>query len=91
MNCRRTSELLSLRMDRPLTLGEKLVLWSHLPLCTACQRFGRQLISLREALREGDETDQAESPDTTAPDHPALSESSRARLKALLRNQQRSS
>lgn len=84
MNCRRTTHLLSLRMDRPLSLSERLVLWSHLPLCSPCQRFGRQLEALRKVMRDDD--DAAKSTVATLADleHPRLSEDVRERLQALL-------
>lgn len=49
--CRETSELISQALDRPLTLGEKLALYVHLPLCNGCRHFRNQVHVLRRAAR----------------------------------------
>lgn len=50
--CRETSEVLSRAEDRPLTFGEKVVLFIHMPLCNGCRNFRKQLAFLRRAARE---------------------------------------
>jgi hypothetical protein len=49
--CRHAHELLSRRMDAPLTAAERGRLWLHLRLCRACNRIEGQLGFLRQAMR----------------------------------------
>lgn len=51
LNCAEAVRLLSDAMDRPLPLGERLGLRLHLLICRWCDRYGRQLRFIREALR----------------------------------------
>ena len=50
-SCRHTSELLSQAQDRPLTFGEKVLVYVHLPLCNGCRHFREQLAFMRRAAR----------------------------------------
>ncbi|OIO55017.1 MAG: hypothetical protein COX57_00900 [Alphaproteobacteria bacterium CG_4_10_14_0_2_um_filter_63_37] len=43
LNCRQASVLVSQRLDRPLTLRERLDLHLHLLICVACRHFDRQM------------------------------------------------
>lgn len=49
--CREATRLMSHAMDRKLTWGESIQLKLHLSVCDACERFGRQILSLRKLLR----------------------------------------
>jgi len=49
--CSHAQELLSERMDGPLTVGRRLRLWLHLAFCDSCTRIERQLALLRAAMR----------------------------------------
>ncbi len=49
--CSEVARLASLSLDRPLSRGERLALWSHLVYCKACRRYRRQILRLRETLR----------------------------------------
>lgn len=51
-SCRDTAALLSQAQDRPLTIGEKLRVHVHLPLCNGCRNFRKQLTFMRRAARE---------------------------------------
>lgn len=51
LSCKEASRLLSQRQDRRLALAERAALWLHLRACDACNRFARQLIVIREAVR----------------------------------------
>jgi hypothetical protein len=48
--CRKATELMVAREDRPLTVGERLGLGVHLRLCGGCQVFERQMHTLRQTL-----------------------------------------
>lgn len=53
--CKTVSRLASESMERQLTLGEWLVMKTHLCLCGACRRFKKHLRFLRRAARLFDE------------------------------------
>ena len=82
MACRRATELISASMDRPLTRRERLSLWTHLAICTACRLYRKQLILLREAMREC--VDRIEG--ALAPGE-ELSNEARDRIRAALQDQ----
>jgi hypothetical protein len=50
-SCRDISGLLLAREDRSLSIGERLAVRVHILTCRACQRFERQTLVLRGALR----------------------------------------
>ncbi|TAK83523.1 MAG: zf-HC2 domain-containing protein [Betaproteobacteria bacterium] len=50
LSCKDVSTLLSDRLDRKLSLRERISLRIHLAMCTGCSRVERQLEFLREAL-----------------------------------------
>lgn len=47
MNCKEVTELCSQEMERPLGLGERLSLGTHLMMCKGCTNFRRQMKALR--------------------------------------------
>ncbi|TCK04133.1 zf-HC2 domain-containing protein [Marinobacterium mangrovicola] len=47
MACKRATELMSIKIDRPLTLGERVSLRTHLMMCSYCRRCEQQLQMLR--------------------------------------------
>lgn len=49
--CREVHQLVSERMDRALTLIERIRVGGHLMICPACTRFDKQLRLLRCAMR----------------------------------------
>lgn len=51
ITCRQAAELVSERLDRRLSLGERLRLRLHLALCRSCARYQTQLRFLRRALK----------------------------------------
>ena len=51
-SCRDISGLLLAREDRSLSFGERLALRVHILTCRACQRFEKQTLTLRSALRD---------------------------------------
>jgi hypothetical protein len=50
--CKEVSALLVAREDRALPLVERVALRFHLAACTACPVFERQLLTMRNALRQ---------------------------------------
>jgi hypothetical protein len=50
--CNEVVRLVSEGMDRPLPFGVKLKLRLHLWICHACERYRRQLLFIRDALRQ---------------------------------------
>ncbi len=63
--CREVSALLIAREDRELPLAERVALRLHLAICQACPRFERQLLTMRNAMKqwrnyEVDETSEGE-------------------------------
>lgn len=51
-NCKQVSALLVAREDRALPWVERVALRLHLAACQACPRFERQLLTMRNALRQ---------------------------------------
>lgn len=52
LSCRKTTQLLSERQDRPLQIGEKLSLSLHTGMCSACRRFGQQMTLLSDLSKQ---------------------------------------
>lgn len=51
-NCKQVSALLIAREDRALPWVERLALRMHLAACKACPVFERQMLTMRNALRQ---------------------------------------
>ena len=47
MNCKQATQLLSEKLDRPLTSKEKIALKMHVLMCPACRKFGKQMEEIR--------------------------------------------
>jgi hypothetical protein len=50
--CKEVSGLLIAREDRELPLSERLALRLHLAMCQACPRFERQVLTMRNAMKQ---------------------------------------
>lgn len=50
--CKQVASLLIAREDRPLPLADRLALRLHLAACIACPKFERQVLTMRNALRQ---------------------------------------
>ncbi len=84
LSCREATTLISSGMDRPLPVWKRISLRVHVLICTWCERYGRQLLFIRNAVRR--HPDKLEGQDQPAA--PALSPEARERIKqALLRQQ----
>lgn len=51
LSCKRVTHLLSERLDRKLTVAERVQLEMHLAMCKGCFNFKKQVNFLREACR----------------------------------------
>ena len=51
LSCKQATELCSAEMERPLRLGEKLSLRTHLMMCRGCTHYHEQLKTLRQVMR----------------------------------------
>lgn len=51
IKCRQAHQLLSERMDRPMTTRERVSLWLHLRFCDMCSTVERQLGFMQSAIR----------------------------------------
>jgi hypothetical protein len=50
LSCKQVTELCSQEMERPLGLGERLSLRTHLMLCKGCTNFRTQMKTLRKIM-----------------------------------------
>lgn len=73
ITCKRASELLSKRMDGPLSVGERIMLGVHLCVCAFCRKFEEHVRIIRDALRRENV------------DGPCLPEEAKNRVKEKLR------
>jgi hypothetical protein len=51
LSCKQVSHLNSARLDRPLTMRERLQVWLHLKFCETCRRVLAQMRFMRQAMR----------------------------------------
>ncbi len=50
--CREVAAILVAREDRDLGLADRLALRIHMAMCGACPKFERQMLSMRNGLRQ---------------------------------------
>lgn len=50
--CRQVAELLIAREDRALPLADRVALRFHMAMCQACPRFERQVLTMRNAMKQ---------------------------------------
>ena len=50
-SCKEVTALLIAREDRELPLAERLALRVHMTICSACPRFERQILTMRNAMK----------------------------------------
>ena len=51
MKCRQVTELCSRELEQPLSAAEAINVRMHVLMCTGCNRFRRQIRSLRDAAQ----------------------------------------
>ncbi|MBI3416284.1 MAG: hypothetical protein HY043_13400 [Verrucomicrobia bacterium] len=88
-SCAEVTRLLSQGMDQPLPWHVRCKIRVHFLICDLCQRYGRQIRFLREAMRKYPErlenSSDGNSPAVASPR--ALSPETKERLKQKLREQ----
>ncbi|BDX01463.1 hypothetical protein MACH16_02110 [Marinomonas pontica] len=47
MKCKQATQMLSEKLDRPLSAKEKIALAMHTAICTPCRQFGKQMENIR--------------------------------------------
>lgn len=52
LDCKRVTRLLSDALDRPLSTIERLGVIGHLPTCSGCRAYRRQIARIRETMRD---------------------------------------
>ncbi len=50
--CKQVAAMLIAREDRPLGLADRLALRLHLLVCNACPKFERQVLSMRNSMKQ---------------------------------------
>ena len=50
--CKEVSALLIAREDRDLPMADRLALRVHMAMCQACPRFERQVLTMRNAMKQ---------------------------------------
>lgn len=50
--CKEAAALIIAREDRTLSLGDRIGLHLHLAMCKACPNFERQVLTMRNAMRQ---------------------------------------
>jgi Putative zinc-finger len=50
--CKDVAALVIAREDRALSVGERLELRAHMWICQACPQFERQILTMRNAMRQ---------------------------------------
>lgn len=50
--CKEVSALLVAREDRELPLADRLALRLHMAMCEACPKFERQMLTMRNAMKQ---------------------------------------
>jgi hypothetical protein len=51
-NCKEVTALVIAREDRDLPLAEQLALRVHMAMCKACPNFERQVLTMRNAMKQ---------------------------------------
>lgn len=82
LSCKNANLMVSVSLDRTLSVRERLGVKLHLLMCSACQRVVAQMKLLRAAARRFGSAEEAESNF----EHEMLSKEARARIRERLRN-----
>jgi predicted anti-sigma-YlaC factor YlaD len=51
LNCEQVTELCSLEMEEPISMGQRLGLGVHLMMCSGCRNYRQHLRTLRQAMQ----------------------------------------
>jgi hypothetical protein len=78
-NCKEVSKKVSLALDASLPVHHRLMITTHLLMCKYCNRFRKQLLLIKEAVRFGKLAE--DDPCRTA----SLSKAARGRIKKAVK------
>lgn len=67
LSCREVTALCSQELDRPLRIGERVALRTHLMMCKGCSRFRDQMGLMRNILRRYGQGDLPDATDVADP------------------------
>ncbi len=67
-SCKEVTALVIAREDRDLPLTERLALRLHMAICSACPKFERQILTMRNVMKPW-QNYEADSPDGGMPPH----------------------
>ena len=68
--CKEVTALVIAREDRVLPLSDRLALRLHMAICAACPTFERQVITMRNAMKQWRNYEGPEAPPRSADDRP---------------------
>lgn len=51
LSCQRATELMSMKVEKPLSTGQNLALGLHLTMCRGCRSFQKQMQTIHEACK----------------------------------------
>ncbi|QUX90232.1 hypothetical protein CYL31_01935 [Marinomonas sp. A3A] len=60
IKCKQATQMLSEKLDRPLSAKEKINLAMHTAICTPCRQFGKQMETIRGLSRSYTKTKEAD-------------------------------
>ena len=83
-SCKEAARLSSEKLDRRLSLWERLMLRLHLAMCKACSVYSRQIEGLHRIFSLRGQTPSGESTTESMDEMPKLSPESRERMKRML-------
>ena len=85
LSCKETTRTISEGLDRKLPLRRRIALRLHVMMCSACRAYKRQVEGLNELVSGRFRRDHS----SHLPESQSLSEESREKMKAALRNKDR--
>jgi len=80
LTCKEASFLASKKLDKKLTLSERIAFSFHTAICRLCRRYARDIYALHRLMNKVGKTGQT----TLLPESTKLSEQSRERIKQAL-------
>ncbi len=82
LSCKDVTRLISESMDHSLPLGKRIGVWLHLLICKFCARYERQLLLIRETVRQLVATEE----EPGGPSGETLPEEAKVRIRQAIRN-----
>ncbi|MBE0509856.1 MAG: zf-HC2 domain-containing protein [Chromatiales bacterium] len=50
LSCKQASQMMSQKLDRPLSTRERTALWLHLSMCSGCRKYNEQMKFMRKVF-----------------------------------------